>query len=349
MTGQILVTGGAGYIGAVLLPLLLDRGYQVRVLDRLFWGTRPVEGILDRIELIEGDVRQLPAGILDGVDGVVHLAGLSNDPTAEFAPEANWRMNADATAAIAAECAARGIRRFTFGSSCSVYDTLPSGVVYDEDIALTPRGAYASSKAAAEVSLLALVSPRFQPTVLRQGTVYGLSPRMRFDLVVNTFVRDAISRGRLLLHGGGFMHRPLVDVLDVAEAHIRCLEAPIEAVGGQVFNVLERNYQVSELARMVQAAVSEAGHQVALEDAPLPSIVREYQCSNERLAHATGYRPGRRLQDVLPGLIEFCEQHPETFDDPWYYNIDWLTPRREELESPAVPATPSAATGRPAR
>lgn len=337
MGDRLLVTGGAGYIGAVLVPMLLDRGYDVRILDRLFWGTTPLEPVLSEVELIEGDVRRLPAGLLDGVTGVVHLAGLSNDPTADFAPQANWRMNAEATAALADECAKRGIQRFTFGSSCSVYDSLPSGVVYDEDASLTPRGAYASSKAAAEEYLLERVSADFRPTLLRQGTVYGLSPRMRFDLVVNTFVRDALTKGALMLHGGGLMHRPLVDIVDVAEAHIRCLEAPIERVGGRVFNVLERNYRIAELARDVQGTLAERGIEVELRDAPLPPIVREYQCSNERLAEATGFRPGRTLHAVLPSIIEYCQEQVTSFDDPWYYNIDWLTPRREELESALLP------------
>lgn len=336
MPGKILVTGGAGYIGAVLVPMLLERGYDVRVLDRLFWGTSPLQDHLDDIELIEGDVRRLPPGLLDDIDGVVHLAGLSNDPTADFAPEANWRMNADASAALAEACAACGIQRFTFGSSCSVYDTLPSGVVYDEDAVLTPRGAYASSKAAAEQLILAHVGPGFQPTLLRQGTVYGVSPRMRLDLVVNTFTRDALTKGALMLHGGGFMHRPLVDVSDVAKAHIRCLEAPLDLVGGRIFNVLQRNVQIAELAKQVQAALATHGLEVELQEAPLPPIVREYQCSNERLFEATGFRPARTLHDVLPELIAFCQAHPDELADPWYYNIDWLTPRREELESPLV-------------
>lgn len=337
MANRVLVTGGAGYIGAVLVPMLVERGYDVRVLDRLYWGTDPLASVLHDIELVEGDVRDLPSGLLDGIDSVVHLAGLSNDPTAEFAPVANWKMNAEATQVLAAACAAKGIQRFTFGSSCSVYDSLPSGIVYDEDAALTPRGAYASSKAQAEVYLREATGPGFQPTILRQGTVYGVSPRMRYDLVVNTFVRDAMRKQRLMLHGGGLMHRPLVDIRDVAEAHVHCLEAPLEAVGGRTFNVLHTNLQIVAVAAAVQGEFAGRGIDVLVESAPVPPIVREYQCANDRLAAATGFTPGRALEQVLPELIEFAENGHDDFDNPRYYNIDWMTPMRAEIESPVTP------------
>ena len=345
MGARILVTGGAGYIGAVLVPMLLERGYDVRVLDRLYWGTEPLAPILRDIELLEGDVRDLPCGILDGVAAVVHLAGLSNDPTAEFAPLANWKMNAEATESLARSCADHGIERFTFGSSCSVYDSLPAGVVYDEAAALTPRGAYAGSKAQAEIYLHKATGAGFQPTILRQGTVYGTSPRMRYDLVVNTFVRDAMRLGRLMLHGGGTMHRPLVDIRDVAEAHIACLEAPIEQVGGRTFNVLHRNLPIHAVADAVIREFASRGHTVEVQHAPLPSIVREYQCANDSLPAATGFTPSRSLEQVLPELIAFAEDGHDDFDNKRYYNIDWLTPLRAEIESPVVPRFAGAAGG----
>src|SRR5688572_945500 len=141
----ILVTGGAGYIGCVLTARLLERGYRVRILDRLYWGRGPLSHVLDRVELVEADVRDMPASALDGVDGVIHLAGLSNDPTAEYDPEANWQMNAIATEALARDCVARDVERLVFASSCSLYDGLPPGM-HDETAAIGPRGAYATSK-----------------------------------------------------------------------------------------------------------------------------------------------------------------------------------------------------------
>ena len=204
----VLVTGGGGYIGCVLTERLLDRGYDVRVLDRLYWGEGPLEAVRDRIDLVVADVRDIPAEALDGVDGVIHLAGLSNDPTAEYDPEANWQMNAIATDALGRACVERGIDRVVFSSSCSLYDGLPPGM-HGEDAVVQPRGAYSTSKRYGEEALLALLPEGLCPVILRNGTVYGYSPRMRFDLVVNTFVKDALVEERLALHGGAWMWRPL--------------------------------------------------------------------------------------------------------------------------------------------
>src|SRR5947208_6375017 len=141
----VLVTGGGGYIGCVLVPRLLDRGYRVRVLDALWWGEGPLLDFRDRVELVEGDVRDVPTGALDGVDAVIHLAGLSNDPTAEYDPDANWQMNAVATEALGRACVERDVERLVFASSCSLYDGMPPGM-HDERAAIEPRGAYATSK-----------------------------------------------------------------------------------------------------------------------------------------------------------------------------------------------------------
>ena len=135
---RVLVTGGGGYIGAVLVRRLLDQGYAVRVLDTLYWGKKPLADVLDRIELIQGDIRDVEDSWIAGVDSVIHLAGLSNDPTAEYDPQANWEMNALGTERIAAVAKRVGVRRFTFGSSCSVYDGLPNGQVYTEEAPVSP-------------------------------------------------------------------------------------------------------------------------------------------------------------------------------------------------------------------
>src|SRR3954451_24248988 len=142
---RVLVAGGAGYIGCVLAERLVERGYRVRILDRLWWGEEPLAGVRARLELVEADVRDVPPAAFDGIDAVINLAGLSNDPTAEFDPEANWQMNALATEALGQACLEHGIKRFVFASSCSLYDGLPSGM-HDEDAPIRPKGAYATSK-----------------------------------------------------------------------------------------------------------------------------------------------------------------------------------------------------------
>jgi nucleoside-diphosphate-sugar epimerase len=323
---RILVTGGAGYIGAVLAEMLVERGYDVRILDRLYWGEGPLARLRENIEVIRGDVRAMSDDLLDGVDGVIHMAGLSNDPTAEYNPAANWEMNTVATRTLGEACKRRGIQRLTFGSSCSIYDGLPQGKVYDETTDVRPRGAYATSKKAGEEALLEMADDAFQPVVIRQGTVYGYSPRMRFDLVVNTFVKDAISKGKLSLHGGGWMWRPLVDVTDVARAHIHCLEAPIDRVGGQVFNLLHDNYQIRELAMLVSGSAQMRKFHVDLQEAPMPELTRDYKCSGDKLRHVAGFQPQVSVLESIETMLKWIEaEGPVDFHHPRFYNIAWMT------------------------
>ena len=323
---KILITGGAGYIGAVLTGMLVERGYDVRVIDRLYWGSGPLDRWKEHVEIIKGDVRSMSDDVLNGIDGVVHLAGLSNDPTAEYNPAANWEMNTAATRALAEACKRKGVERLTFGSSCSLYDGLPTGQVYDEESELRPRGAYATSKKAAEEALIELTDDSFRPTILRQGTVYGYSPRMRFDLVVNTFVKDALSKGHLSLHGGGWMWRPLVDVTDVSRAHIHCLEAPLDKVGGQVFNVFHDNYQIRELAMLVAGSAQMRKFSVELKEAPLPEITRDYKCSNARFRQQAGFEPQVSVLESIETMLQWIEQDGRIdFSHPRYYNIAWMT------------------------
>jgi nucleoside-diphosphate-sugar epimerase len=320
----VLVTGGAGYIGAVLTRRLLDRGYRVRILDRLYWGRGPIAPVLDRIEVVEADVRDMSATALDGVDAVIHLAGLSNDPTAEYDPAANWQMNAVATETLGRACVDRDVERLVFASSCSLYDGLPPGM-HDETAPIEPRGAYATSKRYGEESLASLVDEGLCPVMLRNGTVYGHSPRMRFDLVVNTFVKDALLKGRLSLHGGGWMWRPLVDVRDVADAMIAAMEAPAELVRGEIFNVLHSNYQIRELAMLVAGSVQLLGRPVTLEEQPAPRLTRDYECSNTKLASRLGFQPSRSVVEAIEGILAAIDVEDRTMlTDPRFYNIRWL-------------------------
>jgi nucleoside-diphosphate-sugar epimerase len=320
----VLVTGGAGYIGSVLTQRLLDRGYHVRILDRLYWGRSPIAPILDRVEVIEADVRDMPASALDGVDAVIHLAGLSNDPTAEYDPEANWQMNAIATETLGRNCIQRDVERLVFASSCSLYDGMPPGM-HDETAPIKPRGAYATSKRYGEEALLELVGEGLCPVMLRNGTVYGYSPRMRFDLVVNTFVKDALLKGQLSLHGGGWMWRPLVDVCDVSDAMIAAMEAPADLVRGEIFNVLHSNYQIRELAMLVAGSVQLMGRTVVLNEEPAPKLTRDYECSNTKLASRLGFQPSRSVVEAIDGILASIDIEDKVMlTDPRFYNIRWL-------------------------
>lgn len=321
----VLVTGGAGYIGCVLVRKLLSKGFAVRVLDRLYWGREPLLEVMDQVELIHGDIRDLQDEWLKGVDAVVHLAGLSNDPTAEYDPEANWEMNALATERLAVACKRMGVPRLTFGSSCSLYDGLPPGIEYGEDQEVHPQGAYAEAKYYAENRLRELADERFCPVILRQATVFGFSHRMRYDLVVNTFVKDALQGGRLNLHGGGWMWRPLVDVSDTAEAHIAALQAPAEKVCGEVFNVVQDNYQIRALAMLVAGTLRLENLDVRLDEVPAPPRVRDYQCSKAKMTWVLGFTPQVTVLTSIANMVSYIRRDGFTeFDHPRYYNIRWM-------------------------
>jgi nucleoside-diphosphate-sugar epimerase len=197
--------------------------------------------------------------------------------------------------------------------------------MHDETAPIEPRGAYATSKHYGEQALQALASDGLCPVILRNGTVYGHSPRMRFDLVVNTFVKDALLRGSLALHGGGWMWRPLVDVQDVSDAMVAALEAPAELVRSQVFNVLHSNYQIRELAMLVAGSVQLLGRPVTLREEPAPRLTRDYECSNTKLASTLGFQPSRSVVEAISGILSAIDLEDRTMlSDPRFYNIRWL-------------------------
>jgi nucleoside-diphosphate-sugar epimerase len=323
MSRLICVTGGAGYIGINLIEQLVARGERVRVIDRFFWGKLGLED-LPGIELISRDVRELQDGDLEGVDTVCHLAGLSNDPTADLDPNANWQMNMIATKELADAAIRMGVRRITFGSSGSIYDGAGSEEILDEDAAVAPLGPYSESKYAAERALLD-VQDRVEVVLLRQGTVGGYSRRMRYDLVVNTFLKDALLKKHLFLHEGGFMFRPLVDVQDVAMAHVVCIDAAADKVAGKVLNVVQDNYQVKHLAEIIAEAVKPLVGDIQLSHAPATGRIRDYRASNDRMTAATGFTPLRTPVDSVASVLEHIgEVDPQELTHPRHYNLRWM-------------------------
>jgi len=327
------VTGGAGYIGVELVEQLVRRGDRVRVLDRFFWGTAGLDR-LPGVELISRDVRDLRDSDLDGVDVVCHLAGLSNDPTADLDPHANWQMNTVASAELAYACMRLGVRRLTFGSSGSIYDGLTSNDLLDEDAPVEPIGPYAMSKYEAERKLLEAARGGLDVVILRQGTVGGYSRRMRYDLVVNTFVKDALLKKQLFLHDGGLMWRPLVDVRDVAAAHLVAMDAPAEQVAGRVFNVLQDNYQVRDLAQTVARAVYAKVGPIEITSIPATGRKRDYRCSNARLTESTGWTPSRTPLDSVKSVLAHLENvDGQEMLHPRYYNLRWMQLLSEVHES----------------
>ncbi|MGQ9626027.1 MAG: NAD-dependent epimerase/dehydratase family protein [Anaerolineae bacterium] len=334
---KILLVGGAGYVGSVLAEELLERGYAVRILDRLYYGQLGLRDVLDRVELVVEDMRTAPPSILDGVDAVVNLGGLSNDPTAEYNPEANYEMNTLSTKKLAELCKSRGVKRFIFASSCSIYDRgvgdAEKDVLQDEESEVSPKAAYSSSKYEAERILLAMADDDFCPVILRKGTIFGFSPRMRYDLVVNTFVKDALTKGVLTLHCGGEMWRPLIEVRDVARAYITCLEAEESKVRGGIFNVSYGNYRISELALRVREALSEIGIKVDIKPNYSYRGVRSYRILTKKIHHVLGYRPVVSVEESVQDMVRKIERYGyNDFDNPRYYNIRWMKLLEEAYE-----------------
>lgn len=336
---KILLVGGAGYVGSVLSQELLERGYAVKILDRLYYGDRGLKNIRDRVELVIGDMRAVKSEIFDGVNAVINVGGLSNDPQAEFNPEANYQMNTVASIRLAKLALDAGIHRYIFASTCSIYDTgIGAGaqdVVQDENSKVNPKAAYSSSKRYAEQGLLAMIEEDadFCPVILRKGTIYGFSPRMRYDLVVNSFTKDALSRGYVSLHCGGEIWRPLVDIHDVARAYIACIEAPADKVRGEIFNIVKDNFRISELALRVRESFRRNGRDFDIETDYKYRASRNYRVSGEKAARVLGFKPEVSVEDSVTNLLDqIYACGCDDFYNPRYYNILWMRMLEEARE-----------------
>jgi nucleoside-diphosphate-sugar epimerase len=329
MSKKILLVGGAGYVGSVLTHELLERGYAVRILDRLYFGDIGLCDHRDRVELVAGDMRTLAGDVLKDVEAVINVGGLSNDPTAEYNPRANYEMNTLAAKRLADLCVDHGVQRYLFASSCSIYDRgvgdETRDVMLDEKAEVDPRAAYSRSKYDAERLLLDMAGDDFCPVILRKGTLYGFSPRMRYDLVVNTFVKDALSKGYLTVHYGGEMWRPLVEVRDAARAYIACLRAEQEKVKEQIFNISFTNFRISELALRVRETFRSLGHDIDIRSDYGYRGVRSYRVSSAKIQRVLGFRPKVTVEESVKHMVEQIRAYGyDDFSNPRYHNIRWM-------------------------
>jgi len=336
---MILVTGGAGYVGSLLTQELLGLGHHVRVVDTMWFGD-PFAGH-ERLQMIAGDLREPDPAWLNGVDSIIHLSGLSNDPTADFAPQLNNEANVFATrqlAQLAADKAQRDGKpmRYVFASTCSVYYAPTTSEqanvqIMTEEMPIAPTANYSKTKRLAEIELLRIAdrSPLFVPVMLRKGTVFGLSPRMRFDLVVNVFTLHAWKTRQLTVHGHGEAWRPLLHIRDAVDAYIHMLNAPEEKIRGEAFNVVHKNYRVLELAHWVAEVIEENfGVEVRVKrDRTGNSASRSYYVSGEKIARELGFSADRGTSEAVISIWKALERGdfgPEPDKDPRYYNIRWL-------------------------
>ena len=299
---NVLVTGGAGYIGSTLVPLLLKSGQSVRVLDNLSFGGRSLLGVwpMENFELVRGDIRESEVldRALDGIEAVVHLAAIVGDPACARDPILAKAVNLNASLALIDASRKAGVKRFIFGSTCSNYGKMKdTSVLASEASALAPVSLYAEAKVAVELSLLKSAGgPGWSPTCLRFATVYGVSPRMRFDLTVNEFTMEMVANKKLVVFGEQFW-RPYVHVSDVARAISLVLTSPEKKVAGVVFNVgdTDQNFQKETLVNLIRPFAPDA----RVEFVHKNEDPRDYRVSFAAIRDQLGYRATRTVPDGI--------------------------------------------------
>jgi len=317
----VLVTGGAGYVGSVLVPRLLQEGYAVKVLDLFLYGEEvldPVKGHA-RLEIVKGDIRDraLLARTVPGCDAVIHLACISNDPSFDLDPALGRSINYDAFVDLVAVSKTGGVRRFVYASSSSVYGIKDVPDV-TEDLPLEPLTDYSKYKALCEDVLLRNRAPGFTTFIVRPATVCGYSPRLRLDLSVNILTNHAVTNRQIKVFGGEQM-RPNIHIEDMVELYVRSLEWPDEAIDGRIYNVGYHNHRVREIAELVRGIV---GPDVEVVTTPTDDN-RSYHVSSEKIRRELGFEARHTIEDAVRDLVAAFEagRIPDSMSDDRYYNI----------------------------
>ncbi|WP_137045753.1 NAD(P)-dependent oxidoreductase [Pseudolabrys sp. FHR47] len=323
MFEKVFITGGAGYVGHVLTPRLLARGYKVTVYDTLFFGARFPND--PNLRVIQGDIRDTEklAAAVQGHDAVLHLACISNDASFELDENLSKTINYDCFEPMVLACKNAGVKRFVYASSSSVYGVSDSPNVTEEH-PLVPLTLYNKYKGMCEPLLWKYNSDDFTTTVIRPATICGYSPRTRLDLSVNILTNHAVNKGTITVFGGAQM-RPNLHVEDMVDAYELMLQAPHEKIHREIFNIGFQNHSIANIAEMAKKVVEEE-----LPDRGPINIVttpsndnRSYHVNSDKVTRVLGFRPKRTIEDAVRDLTRAFRNHllPASFDDDWYYNV----------------------------
>lgn len=323
MTGKILLTGNRGYIGSVMGPILKAEGYDVVGLDTVYYGeectfvadqtTIPTVPTLPTLPTVQKDIRDLTSEDLQGFDAVIHLAALSNDPLSNLRPELTYEINLRASVNLARLAKEAGVQRYLFSSSCSMHGAASAEKVY-ETTPVEPLTPYGESKIIAEQEISALADDTFSPTFLRNGTVYGVSPRLRVDIVLNNLVGWATTTRKVVLYTDGTPWRPLIHVEDVSRAFIAALEAPIDVVHNEIFHVgnNKENYQIRDLAEIVRSVVPGCEIEYSKDhDGDQRTYIADFSKIEQALP---AFRPTWNVESGANELYQAYQRSEMTFD-----------------------------------
>lgn len=318
---NVLVTGGAGYVGSVLVPKMLAAGHKVTVLDLFLYGDDVFgdAGKNPNLRMVKGDLRDAAtvADALTGCDCVIHLACISNDPSYDLDPDLGRSINYDAFRPLVRASKAAGVKRFIYASSSSVYGIKDEAEV-TEDLPLEPLTDYSKFKALCEQELMEERVPGFVTCVIRPSTVCGYAPRQRLDVVVNIFTNQAFHNGKIRVTGGP-QKRPNIHIDDMADLYLYLLQQPAEKIDGKIWNAGDTNYPIAELARIVKSVV---GEHVEIETVPT-NDPRSYHVSGRKIRDDIGFELHYTIEDAVRGLVDAFKSGklPNAMEDPRYFNI----------------------------
>ena len=310
---KLLLVGGAGYIGTRLSNYLSEKNYDITVVDNFWFG----DFISDKVNKIKKNLWDLTSNDLEGFDAVLFLAGLSNDPMAMFRPDLNFIENSSAPVYLAFIAKQAGVKRFIGASSCSVYGYTKNKTL-NENSVVKPTYAYGISKLQFEQGLMTLEDENFRPILFRKGTVGGWSPKMRYDLVVNTMFKSALTTGKITVNNSK-LWRPLIDIRDVIQGYEKAIEADLDITG--VYNLSGINLTIGDLGKLLHQRLTHYGYDIKLDILNNPDV-RNYKVSTSKIEDELGFKANYTPVDSLDEIINSIDVNNYDFNKDIYYNIN---------------------------